>query len=248
MLPLFYKSVELFDSNKHAQLGMLPTPDQFAFAAETNIIPVVVNEITFAMSHYPLVFIMEEGATVPALVALVGNGNGKNQFVSATGGWRAQTYIPAWVRRYPFILVNQNAQSPNAALAFDPTSDLLSDQYPVKLLQERQATETLNGILEFQRNMASALEATATAAKALHDAQVLEAAGLTFNSPDGQSEPQTVSGFMVVNEIKLRALSGAALEDLNKANALGLAYAQLFSMKNLKNLTPPTQPASAAQA
>ena len=239
MLPLFYKSVELFDSNKHAQLGIATTQDQFGFAAATNIIPVALSEITFAMAHYALVFLMEEGASVPALVALVGNGDGKNQFVSATGAWRAQTYIPAWVRRYPFILVNQNAERPNAALAFDPTSDLLSDEHPVKLLQESQATESLNGILTFQRDMASALQATATAAKALMEAQILEAASLTFNPPDGSAEPKTVTGFWVVNESKLRALHGAELDKLNQANALGLAYAQLFSMKNLQNLTPP---------
>lgn len=239
MLPLFYKSVELFDSNKHAQLGVTPTQEQFSFAAATNIVPVMINEITFAMTHYPLVFIMEEGATVPALVALVGNGDGKNQFVSATGSWRAQTYIPAWVRRYPFILVNQSAESPNAALAFDPTSDLLSDKHPIKLLKDKQATDALNNVLAFQRNMASSMEATTAVVKALNEAQVLEAAGLTFNARDGKSESKTVSGFMVVNETKLRALSGAALEKLNQANALGLAYAQLFSMKNLQNLTPP---------
>ena len=44
---------------------------------------------------------------------------------------------------------------------------------------------------------------------------------------------------MVVNEAKLRALNGEALEKLNTVNALGLAYAQLFSMKNLQNLTAP---------
>ena len=239
MLPLFYKSIELFDSKKHAQLGVAQTQSQFAFAASTNIVPIVITEITFAMAHYPLLFIMEEGATVPALVALVGNGDGKNQFVSATGQWRAQTYIPAWVRRYPFVLVNQNAESADAALAFDPTSDVLSDEHPVKLFKESQATDALNGILEFQRNMAGSLQATAAVVNALHDAQVLEAASLTFNPPDGKSEPQTVSGFMVVNEAKLRALSGTALKKLNTANALGLAYAQLFSMKNLQNLTVP---------
>ena len=239
MLPLFYKSIELLDSNKHAQLGIAQGQNQFSFAAATNIVPIVINEITFAMAHYPLLFIMEEGATSPALVALVGNGDGKNQFILPTGAWRAQTYIPAWVRRYPFILVNQNAESPNVALAFDPTSELLSDKHPVKLLKESQATDALNSILEFQRNMANSLEATAAVAKALNEAQVLEAAGLTFNPTDGKSEPQTVSGFMVVNEAKLRALNGAALEKLNTANALGLAYAQLFSMKNLQNLTAP---------
>ncbi len=239
MLPLFYKSIELFDSKKHAQLGVAQNQNQFSFAALTNIIPIVINEITSAMAHYPLLFIMEEGATVPALVALVGNGDGKNQFVSATGAWRAQTYTPAWVRRYPFVLVNQNAESPDAALAFDPTSEMLSDEHPVKLLKESQATDALNGILEFQRNMAGSLQATIAVVRALNDAQVLEAAALTFNPAGGKSEPQTVSGFMVVNEAKLRALNGEALEKLNTVNALGLAYAQLFSMKNLQNLTAP---------
>lgn len=239
MLPLFYKSIELLDSSKHGQLGLSTSQSPYSFAAASNIIPVVINEITFAMAHYPLVFVMEEGATVPALVALVGNGDGKNQFVSDTGAWRAQSYIPAWVRRYPFILVNQTAESPNAALAFDPTSDLLSDQHPVKLIQDSQATEALNGVLAFQRNMAASLEATVAVAKALHEAEVLEAASLTFKAPDGTSEPKNVTGFMVVNEEKLRALDGAALEKLNQANALGLAFAQLFSMKNLQNLAAP---------
>ena len=239
MLPLFYKSIELFDSKTHAQFGVAQTQSQFSFAASTNIVPIVINEITFAMAHYPLLFIMEDGANVPALVALVGNGDGKNQFVSATGAWRAQTYIPAWVRRYPFILVNQNAESPNAALAFDPASDMLSDEHPIKLLNDSQATDALNVILEFQRDVAGALQATVAVVHALNDAQVLEAAGLTFSPADGKSEPQTVTGFMVVNEAKLRALDGAALEKLNTVNALGLAYAQLFSMKNLQNLTAP---------
>jgi hypothetical protein len=239
MLPLFYKSIELLDSNKHASLGVSATQDQFSFAADTNVIPVVINEINIAMAHYPMVFILEEGANVPAVVALVGNGDGKNQFVSDTGAWRAQTYIPAWVRRYPFILLNQDAESPNAALAFDPTSELFNEQHPVKLINDGQATEALNSVLEFQRNMATSLEATAAAAKALNDAQVLESAGLTFNPTDGQSEPKTVSGFMVVNEAKLRALDGVTLEKLNQANALGLAFAQMFSMRNLQNLTAP---------
>jgi hypothetical protein len=143
------------------------------------------------------------------------------------------------VRRYPFILVNQDAESPNAALAFDPTSELLSDSHAVKLVHEGQATEALNGILAFQREMASALQVTAAAAKALHEAGVLEASGLRFAPADSSAEAKTVAGFMVVNEEKLRALDGAALEKLSQANALGLAYGQLFSMKNLQNLTPP---------
>ena len=52
MLPLFYQSVELIDSNKHASLGVSLNQDQFSFAAATNIVPVVINEITFAMAHF----------------------------------------------------------------------------------------------------------------------------------------------------------------------------------------------------
>jgi hypothetical protein len=239
MLPLFYKSIELLDASRHAQMGLSPSQTPFSFAAASNIVPVVLSEVALAMAHYPLVFIMEEAAASPALVALVGNGDGKNQFVSDTGAWRERTYIPAWVRRYPFILVNQDAESPNAALAFDPTSELLSDSHAVKLVHEGQATEALNGVLAFQREMASALQVTATAAKALHEADVLEASGIRFAPADGTAEPKTVSGFMVINEEKLRALDGAALEKLNQANALALAYGQLFSMRNLQNLTPP---------
>ena len=64
---------------------------------------------------------------------------------------------------------------------------------------------------------------------------MLEDAGLSIRNP-GSDKPVNVQGFMVVNERKLKALKSEQLEQLFRADALGLAYAQLFSMSNLSQV------------
>jgi hypothetical protein len=64
-------------------------------------------------------------------------------------------------------------------------------------------------------------------------AEVLEDA--SFSIRQGQSDkPLNVQGFMVVNEPKLKALKMGQVDALHRADALGLAYAQLLSMGNLR--------------
>ncbi|MEI7429059.1 MAG: SapC family protein, partial [Betaproteobacteria bacterium] len=59
---------------------------------------------------------------------------------------------------------------------------------------------------------------------------------------------QKIGGFLIVSEAKLKALAADALKKLMAADALGLAYAQLFSMGNLGNLfAAPQAPAPAAK-
>ena len=242
MLPLFYKTLQFLDSKTHADWGVAQGQSGFAFAAHTNVVPLAISELSYAIASYPVVLVQQQDAVAPALVALVGNGDNNNQFVQANGQWREGAYVPAWVRRYPFVLVNQEANSTEVALAFDPSAHaLVGPEHAAKLWLEQQPSPVLTSILNFQREVALALSATAVAVQALVDAQVLEEATISFNKPDdaAAAAPQRLSGFMMVNEAKLQALDGAALEALSKANALGLAYAQMLSMRNVQYITPP---------
>jgi hypothetical protein len=87
----------------------------------------MVSEVVHAVRHYPMVFLPGTGEAPPTLAVLVGLGNGVNRYVDAQGQWRSQTYIPAYVRRYPFLPM-QVASQVEPILAIDTTHDWIQAQ------------------------------------------------------------------------------------------------------------------------
>ena len=243
-LPLFYRELVAFDTEKHGKLAFPAMPPDFRYAAQTNVIPLLVNEIPFALRNYPLVFLPATGGQPPTLAVLVGVGDGHNQFVGASGQWRANTYIPAWVRRYPFIAVAAEGQA-DPVLALDPSASWINTKGGEVLVKDGKPTPRLDFIINFQKEFQEIALRTQALAKALNDAGVLEEGSLRFAPPNGNPAAQAkeITGFLIVSEQKLRALSAEAIGKLHQADALGLAYAQLFSLANLPNIV--AEPASA---
>jgi len=106
-LPLLYRTLVPLVPERHMDLRLNGRRD-YSFAAEANAIPLTVDEIPTAMRHYPIVLAPGRTATP---VALVGFEQGKNAFVDKDGAWQEGTYIPAYVRRYPFGLVRESAEA-----------------------------------------------------------------------------------------------------------------------------------------
>lgn len=234
-LPLFFSEMELLDSTKHAKLGLSQAKTNYSFASKATIIPVVANEVGLAIRHYPLVFVQEANAAAPTLVALVGLQADRNLFVSAEGDWRADTYIPAWVRRYPFYLVRSSQEK--VSVAFDPSAQFFKGKDLKPLFKNGEPTDTLNAIVKFQGEYEIALQRTAAMVKALQEAGVMEQALLSIGAKSQEKDPRRIGGFLMINEAKLRELSAESLVKLQQANALPLAYAQLLSMSNLPSLS-----------
>src|SRR5262245_41509961 len=98
-LPQFYRNPVPLDPVRHAKAG-LKNRDDFGFARGTNAIALTGAEFASAARAYPIVF----SAAAPVVpFAVVGLRDGDNLFLDAAGNWREDTYIPAYVRRYPFI-------------------------------------------------------------------------------------------------------------------------------------------------
>ena len=234
-LPLFYKTLVPFSSIEHRSFTLPKALGSHAFASSTDIIPLLVSEVTHAVRHYPIVFIKDQASSAVTLVALVGKGDGKNQFVGTDGQWRQGVYVPAWVRRYPFALM-ADAKG-DGMLALDVQAAVFEDKRDAQPLvsSDGQPTEQLQKIVEFQKEFLSQSQLTVRVTQALVQAEVLEDAGLSIRQAQSD-KPLNVQGFMVVNERKLKALNAEQLETLHRADALGLAYAQLFSMGNVPQI------------
>ena len=240
--PLFFQDIAPLDTSLHRTLTLPAQRHSFAFAAKANVLPLTFAEVGQALHHYPVVFVADGNSV--SLVALTDLQPGSNRFVNAKGEWRAGAYIPAYVRGYPFISIRV-ADKAEPLLALDPqAADFKAPDGQKLLLADGQPSELLKGIMAFQGEYRQLAERTHAMVQALQDANVLEEGSLQLQ-PTAGGEPQKIGGFMVVSEAKVKALPADALKKLMDADALGLAYAQMFSMGSLGNVF--AQPEQAAE-
>lgn len=233
-LPQFYVQPVPFDAAVHGQLRFAETPPDFGFAAKADVIALQVSEVAQAVLHYPMVFLSGAGDASLTLAALVGLGDGVNRYVDGQGQWRAQAYIPAYVRRYPFLPMQIPGQT-DPILAIDTTQSWIQAQAGEPLIDGNdQPTARMQRVMAFQREYQQQVNITQTMCAALHAAGVLEPRILTWQGQGAES--RQLDGFWCVEEAKLKTLGPEALQALHQADALGLAYAQLLSMSNLQGL------------
>src|SRR5690606_12996331 len=105
-LPLFYEQPQAMQPGLHGKLSIVKQTG-YAFAARANSVPLVSGEFATACRHFPIVF---TDGQQPAPVAVLGLRGQENLFVDGDGQWRANTYIPAYIRRYPFIFLENADQ------------------------------------------------------------------------------------------------------------------------------------------
>ena len=94
-----FKNLETLDAENHKNLRFAPAND-FSFAAELSSAPLSASEVMEAARAFPIVF-TTDGPLLP--MALMSVEEGKNVFINENGEWQA-SYVPAHIRRYPFIL------------------------------------------------------------------------------------------------------------------------------------------------
>lgn len=229
-LPLFYSRPEALRADRHGDLGIALAPD-YRFAARTHAVPLNAIEFGVAARHYPIVF--AAGTTPPAAVAVLGLRQDRNLFVDGEGVWAADTYIPSYVRRYPFILA-RNDEASEFALCIDAASDKIAADGETRFFEGAEPTEATRKALDF----CAAFQRESRESEALmrqiaeHDLFAPNAGRFTL--PGG--EVLNVNDFSIIDETRVNALSDQAFLDLRKSGALPVIYAHLWSMRNWADL------------
>lgn len=230
-LPLFYKNLVPLQSGVHEKLRSRST-DRAPFLAQTHAVPLTIDEFVFAQRHYPIVFSVGEN---PVPLALFGLNEGVNMFVEADGKPKADTYIPAYVRRYPFMLARLQQGAQELSLCFDPDSDLVGEfDDGVALFDGEKPSDATNGILKFCEEFEMSAQRTAAFLKELQEMDLLMDGELTIQVPERQ--PFVYRGFRMVNEEKLRDMRGDELRKINQNGILPLLMAHIFSLSLVRDL------------
>ena len=238
-LPLFYSKPEALNPIRHGSLGLTARAD-FGFARTAHAIPVVASEMPGAMRSYPIVFI---GPT-KAPVIITGLRQNENLFVDADGRWTEPHYIPAYVRRYPFILADESATSGRLTLCVDRDSDRVVDQLAAPFRDDggklalffegTQPTEATKQALAFCNQFQNDFNATRAMVEKI-DGHGLFAPRQSKVTLEG-GEILNLTDFQAIDEQALNKLADEAFLDLRKSGALALIYCHLASSNSWSSL------------
>ena len=249
-LPIFYGGLEPLSSSQHADYKSR-TAMKAPFLVNNHAVPITVDEFVSVQRFCPIVFSSGEN---PVPLALMGLNEGVNVFVEDDGSLIGEVYLPAYVRRYPFMLARLRPDAQELSLCFDPTSGLVGeydDGNP--LFTDGQPSETTNAILKFCEEFELSAQRTVSFVKELTDAGLLMDGEVSIQ-PAEAPQPFVYRGFQMVNEEKLRELSGEDLTRMNRNGMIALIFAHLFSMAVVREIfarqmqqgKAPTPPAGAA--
>ena len=225
---IFYTDPQVVSAERHAGKS-ISNDASFSFARGVNFVPLNGIEFSHAVGQYPIVFV---GMDPVMALAVVGLEDSRNLFVSDTGEWEAGFYVPAYVRRFPFIFFAGPEQQ--FTLCVDEGSDLLVDGDERPLFEDGKATEIIDGAVKFCTNYQQHSEATKAFAAALEDQGLLvpNQAQITLNS----GRKMTFSDFKVVDEAKFNELPDDVFLDWRKRGWLGLIYCHLSSFSSWVSL------------
>lgn len=222
-LPPLYKNPVTPDSQEHANLALKPDRG-YGFAANINAIPIAMAEFAEICHFYPIVFSPDESATP---LALVGLRDDENLFVNEEGEWRKDAYIPAYIRRYPFIL-SKNPGGNDFALCVDMIDEVIEENGGQKLFDDNgNISQMVQESLAFCISFQDEIEKTMEFSRALAQSGILTRRKLSLDGPDDTR--LTFSGFSVVNQDKLAALSDEEFLEWRHKDWLPHLYAHLIS-------------------
>jgi hypothetical protein len=231
-LPLFYNGLEPLSSQTHADYRA-PVRDKAPFLRNQHAIPITTDEFTMAQRYLPIVF-TEGPDGIP--LALMGLNEGVNVYVDDEGKVDENTYVPAYVRRYPFMLARLRPDAQELSLCFDPTFDGIGAlDEGERFFENGEPTEFTKNILGFNEQFEQAGMRTQQFMNELRELDLLMDGETTIN-PDGREQPFVYRGFQIVNEEKLQNLRGDQLRKMTQSGMLPLIYAHLFSLSLMSTI------------
>lgn len=232
---MIYDNIQPLSSEIHRNWSVLV--EDYSFVSHMISAPVLATEIPFAAAEFPIVFSATavEGEYIP--LAIMGLKEGENLTLNEKNQFTTR-YIPAFIRRYPFVLGGDKAADTMALCIDADSSAVIQDGSKGRKLFEENGEQTahLKEVVEFLKDYQYRAEMTKMFCKRLHELDLLEPmqANITFKGREDAN--LNLTGFYVVKREKLKALSDADALDLFKKDGLELIYSHIQSLSNLNHL------------
>jgi hypothetical protein len=227
LLPPAYKSPVLLNARDHSALTYRK-PATYNFARKLNTVPVVLGELANLLPYYPVAFTTGPN---PSMIALLGARNEENLYIGPNGEWDPSVpYIPAYLRRYPFIMMEMPDKQHALSAELDPEffgsegETLFADGKPTKIAQ---------AALQFCAEFQQAFDVTRSFSEAVLQTGILRNKRTTFTLAGGSKI--NLIGFSAADEEALDELDNRTTNTFRKKHWLGPLYLHMASLVHLNS-------------
>lgn len=235
----FYSRLEPLSATEHGDLSLKTGNSPFGFAHKSHAAPVTVGELVQAAVHYPIIF-------TPAPhqpLAVMGLDTEANLFIDAAGAVAPGAYLPAFIRRYPFIFAEQEGGE-NLVVCIDRAAAAISTDGDTALFADGKPTTATEEAIAFCQAYEVEKRQTRRLMDLLVEMDLLETRQAVFRKP-GEAEGELLATFFAISETALDNLADEQWAKLREVGAVAPIYAHLISQANWGTLAALKAPASA---
>jgi hypothetical protein len=228
-----FQNAKPLDKVRHKDLKFTPQ-NNYLFARQIPVSILGASEIADAARHFPVVFWDTGDKNMPTLPqALMSIEKEKNAFVDEDGNWKAGCYVPAHIRRYPFILGQLPEKDRFAIMIAEDAPHFQSDEGTPIMNEDGETTDILKRATEFLGKYKQELERTMKLVQEIEKHDVLAPMNLKVSKG---TATKLIKGFRTVNFQKVLELDDKILAQWVRTGAMGLIYAHMNSLSNLRTL------------
>jgi hypothetical protein len=228
---LIYETAVPVSPARHARHSVEVGRD-YAFASGINAVPLMAVEILRAATEYAVVFTQAGDEVMPAVV--LGVKGDQNLYLGPDGQWKAK-YIPAFVRRYPFVF-STSSDAKTLTLCIDEAyPGLNTDGRGERLFtDDGRPSPYVERVLTFLKEYQTQFMRTQALGRKLKELGLLEPMQAKVTTPAGSS--MALTGFLAAKRSRLRDLPAEQLQALAKTDELELLYLHLYSLRNFNDV------------
>ncbi len=243
---MFYKNPQPLSLDAHKKFGVTPVAKPFEFMADQHFMPMTAPEFGAAAASFPVIFAGEERTPL----AVMGVRQGENLFVTGEGQYEQDFYMPAFARRFPFVLAADKSND-RFVVCVDTEAECVTDKKPAQMFFDKEDTSSFTKeAFQFLQNYERDRQATAKMVEEFIAADLFEQKEMNFRgqNADGSEGPkQKIADYFAISEEKLKALPTEKLKDYSERGYLAVAYAHMVSLGNWQRLVNMTLRRSQAE-
>lgn len=224
---LIYEQVVPISKQRHADWSV-KTGNDYSFAKTINSLPLMAVEFPNTAGEYAIVFAEAEEEVMPVVILGIDN---DNLYINQSGDW-SEPYIPAFIRRYPFVFSSPNEEGKSTLCIDEEFSGCNQEGRGERLFDSQgEQTQYLQNILGFLQQYQIHFQRTRIFCQRLKEYKLLEQTRARLTLPSG--EQRSLSGFLRVNRERLKSLTDEQIITLARTDELELIYLHLHSLRNL---------------
>lgn len=225
-----YRNPVPLNSELHGSWTIAPGSNGYSFAVATQTVLLTSAEFFDSCRTMPIIFALDKQQQVVP-VALLGLEQDENLFVAADGSWRGG-YVPAYLRRYPFITTD--GAEGEVTVCLDDAFDGFNTEGGIALFDDGEPSAKTREIQAFLHDYLMQSNQTSQFCATLQQAGLFKQIDAQANLDDGRTF--TLNGMLVVDEQRLAMLPDLDIIKLFRSGMLALINAHLLSLRTLGEL------------